>query len=263
MKIGVHTRSAIYASSLLDHEGGVRALLTAKAPRVGTLQGISPGAPVRGLGAFASDGVRVGLQRACPQSTVISGPTTAALAARANASHDLQQMLKDANDTGLLDPECLARLGKAIGVDYFFLGTVSSLNVSNSTRFSPLGLTMVRSDWTTMTLVLQLYHAPTGRIVWQSLGDCTGYTESPAALPISVHVVTSDLCETMVNDLLLGRSRTTQWGTGNEPEHREHEPPSLGRGGNDPTMPDGAEDATPPDSPDVVPDLPADASAAP
>jgi len=227
MKVGVHTRSAIYGNSILERDGGPRAILTAKPPRVGTLQGVSPGAPLRGLGTFASDAVRIGLHRTCPGATVLTGPTTAALAARVGKSRELHQLLDNANSTGILAAEDLAALGKATGLDYFFLGTIGWINISNSTRFNFLGLTIVRSDWTNMNMVLQLYHAPSGRIVWQSGGDCTGYTESAAAVPISVHVVTSDLGEAMLNDLLLGRSRSTMFGTGNEPLHTVPDPPAV------------------------------------
>lgn len=226
MKIGVHTRSAVYAKSVLERDGGARAILTAQPPRVGTLQGVSPGAPLRGLGAFASDAVRIGLHRTCPTATVLTGPTTMALAARAGKSRELHQLLDNANNTGILLAEDLAALGKATGLDYFFLGTIAWININNATRFNPLGLTMVRSDWTNMNMVLQLYHAPSGEIVWQSVGDCTGYTESAAAVPISVHVVTSDLGEAMMNDLLMGRSRSTMFGTGNEPLRAVAEPPA-------------------------------------
>ena len=52
LQVGLHTRSAVYANSLLEQEKGVMAILTANPPRVGTLQGVSPGAPLRGLGAW-------------------------------------------------------------------------------------------------------------------------------------------------------------------------------------------------------------------
>ncbi len=255
VKMGAHTRSAIYANSVLERDGGARAILTAQPPRVGTLQGVSPGAPLRGLGAFASDAVRIGLHRTCPNATVLTGPTTLALAVRAGKSRDLHRLLDHANNTGILLAEDLAALGKATGLDYFFLGTIAWINISNATRFNPLGLTIVRSDWTNMNMVLQLYHAPSGEIVWQSVGDCTGYTESAAAVPISVHVVTSDLGEAMMNDLLMGRSRSTMFGTGNEPLRSVPEPTSGGT-----QTASGApsqEDAyAPADSPEIEPEAP-------
>ena len=75
LKVGLQTRSTIYANSLIEQEKGVHALLTANPPRVGILQGVSPGAPLRGLGPLASDATRVALHRRCEGSTVLSGPT--------------------------------------------------------------------------------------------------------------------------------------------------------------------------------------------
>ncbi len=228
LQVGLHTRSAVYANSLLEQEKGVMAILTANPPRVGTLQGVSPGAPLRGLGTFASDAVRVGLHRQCPQATVLTGPATAGLAARVGRSRELGQLLKDANDSGILAAEDLAALGKATGLDYFFLGTVASHGTTNAVRLNPLGLTMIRSDWTTMNMVLQLYHAPSGRIVWQSVGDSTGYTESAVSNPVSVHAVMSDLASAMLSDLIEGRSRTTVTRVGDGPVRLEAEPDDPG-----------------------------------
>jgi hypothetical protein len=224
LRVGLQTRSAIYANSLLEQDKGVLALLTAKPPRVGILQGVSPGAPLRGLGPLASDAVRVALRRRCPSSTVVSGPTVVGLAARAGKSQELARVLRDANDTGILSAPDLAELGKVTGLDYFFLGIVGSNYVRDATRLSPLGLTMVRSNWTTTSLTLQLWHAPSGRIVWQSVGDCTEYTETVAAAPIPLQSAMAETVSAMVGDLVQGRSRTTLiWVTNRaaqkEPEH--------------------------------------------
>ncbi len=224
VQVGLHTRSAVYVRSLLGPDMDARAILTSNPPRVGTLQGVSPGAPLRGLGTFASDSVRVGLHRQCAGATVLTGPATMALAARVGKSRDLAKMLEDANNSGILAAEDLASISTATGLEYFFLCTIASHNTTNAVRFNPLGLTMVRSDWTTMNMVLQLYHAPSGRIVWQSVGDATGYTESVASNPVSVHAVTSDLASAMIGDLIRGRSRTTLTRVGDGPVQVEAEP---------------------------------------
>ena len=252
MQVGLHTRSAVYARTLLGPDMDARAILTATPPRVGTLQGVSPGAPLRGLGAFASDAVRVGMHRQCPGATVLTGPATLALAARTGKSRDLTKLLEDANNSGILAAEDLAALGSATGLEYFFLATIASQNSTNAVRFNPLGLTMVRSDWTTMNMVLQLYHAPSGRIVWQSVGDATGYTESIASNPVSVHTVTSDLASAMIGDLIRGRSRTTLTRIGDGPVQHEAEPgdpqTQLWTDRNDPDA------YAPADKPEVEPD---------
>lgn len=252
LQVGLHTRSAVYANSLLEQEGGIQPILFAKPPRVGTLQGVSPGAPLRGLGTFASDAVRVGLHRQCPEATVLTGPATLALAAQAGRSRELAKLLEDANNSGILVAEDLASVGKATGLDYFFLATIASHGTSNAVRFNPLGLTMVRSDWTTMNIVLQLYHAPSGRIVWQSVGDSTGYTESVASNPVSVHAVTSDLAAAMIGDLVRGRSRTTLTRVGDGPTRIEAEP------GHPDTYlwreADAVDADTPADAPDIEPE---------
>lgn len=223
LKVGLSTRSAIYANSLLERERGVRTLLTATPARVGTLPGFAPGAPQRGYSAFASDAVRVALYRRCPGSTVLSGPTTVGLAAQAGKSRELAALIRDYNDSGMLQAEALADFGKATGLDYLFACTFVAADVRDAARLSPLGLTMVRSSWTMGNLVLQLWHAPSGRVVWQSVGDCTEYAESVAAGPVSIHAVLAELAGAMVNDLVCGRSRTTFVHVLNQPARKEQE----------------------------------------
>ena len=256
LKVGLQTRSAIYANSLLEQEKGVRALLTAKPSRVGILQGVSPGAPLRGLGPLASDAVRVGLHRRCEDSTVVSGPTVVGLAARAGKSQELARVLRDANDTGILSAPDLAELGKATGLDYFFLAIVGANYVRDSTRFSLLGLTAVRSNWTTSTLTLQLWHAPSGRMVWQSVGDCTEYTETVATAPVPLHIVTAEIAAAMVNDLVQGRSRTTLIWVMNQPA--KSEPEQVSSGAEAHPLPDDATDPAaycPAEQPEIEPEV--------
>ena len=258
LKVGLQTRSTIYANSLLEQEKGVRALLTANPPRVGILQGVSPGAPLRGLGPLASDAVRVALHRRCEGGTVLSGPTVVGLAARAGKSQELARVLRDGNDTGILSAPDLAELGKATGLDYFFLGIVGANYVRDATRFSLLGLTAVRSNWTTSTLTLQLWHAPSGRMVWQSVGDCTEYTETVATAPVPLHIVTAEIAAAMVNDLVQGRSRTTLIWVMNQPARAEPEHAPSGMEAHPLEESSSEVDAyCPADKPEVEPEAPA------
>ena len=252
LKVGLQTRSTIYANSLLEQEKGVRALLTANPPRVGILQGVSPGAPLRGLGPLASDATRVALHRRCEGSTVLSGPTVVGLVARAGKSQELARVLRDANDTGILSAPDLAELGKATGLDYFFLGIVGANYVRDATRFSLFGLTAVRSNWTTSTLTLQLWHAPSGRMVWQSVGDCTEYTETVATAPVPLHIVTAEIAAAMVNDLVQGRSRTTLIWVMNQPARSEPEQAESGADAHPLPEPESGVDAyCPADKPEL------------
>ena len=255
IKVGLQTRSAIYANSLIEEEKGIRAILTADPPRVGILQGVSPGAPVRGFGPFASDAVRVALHRRCPGSTVLSGPTVVGMAAAAGKSRDLAQLLRDANDTGILSAPDLASLGKALKLDYFFLGMVAANDMRDSVRLSQLGLTMVRSHWTVSNLTIQLYHAPSGRMVWQSVGDCTEYVESAAAAPVPLHSVMAEVAGAMIGDLVDGRSRTTLIWVMNQHAVKE---PEVAAGGAEahpvPESPSDPDAYVPADRPEIEPE---------
>jgi hypothetical protein len=255
IKVGLQTRSAIYANSLLERERGIRALLTSDPPRVGILQGVSPGAPIRGFGPFASDAVRVAVHRRCPGSTVVSGPTVVGMAAAAGVSQELARILRDANDTGILPAGDLAALGKALGLDYFFLGMVASNDMRDATRLSQLGLTIVRSHWTVSNLTIQLYHAPSCRIVWQSVGDCTEYVETVAAAPVPLHSVMAEVAVAMIGDLVEGRSRTTLIWVTNQRAVREPEVATSGAQAHPVPEPASDPDAyCPADMPEIEPE---------
>ena len=255
IKVGLQTRSAVYANSLLEQEKGIRAILTADPPRVGILQGVSPGAPVRGFGPFASDALRVAIHRRCPGSTVVSGPTVVGMAAAAGRSQELVRILRDANDSGILPAPDLASLGKALGLDYFFLGMVAANDMLDGVRLTQLGLTMVRSHWTVSNLTIQLYHAPSGRIVWQSVGDCTEYVESVAAAPVPLHSVMAEVASAMINDLIAGRSRTTLIWVTNQGAVKEPEVAASGAEAHPvPELPSDPDAYWPPDKPEIEPE---------
>lgn len=255
IKVGLQTRSAVYANSLLEAGSGPKAILTSNPPRVGILQGSSPGAPVRGLGPFASDAVRVALHRRCPGSTVVSGPTVAGLAAQAGKSNELARLLREAHDTGILNPADLREVGAATGLDWFFLAIVASNDVRDSTRFNFFGVTAVRSNWTTSNLTLQLYHAPTGRIAWQSVGDCTEYTETLSSAPVPLHVVMGELAGVMVNDLVQGRSRTSLlWITNEAEQHEAEHVQDASKASPLPEDPSDIDSYCPADKPEIEPE---------
>lgn len=207
--VGLSTRSTFSSRMQVEQDGGGLAILTASPSRVGVVQGISPSAPLRGIGPFASDAVRVGSLRQYPENTVVFGPEVVSRSAAAGQSATLARLIAGANDSGILLRDELAALGEALGLEYFLLCSVSTSEVRGDSRLNLLGLNAVRSAWTTCNLSMQLYHAPTGAMVWQSIGDCTGYSESVVASPVSMHTVMSDLAQAMIRDLVEGRSRTT------------------------------------------------------
>jgi hypothetical protein len=177
------------------------------------------------------------------------------LAAKAGKSQDLARLLREANDTGILPAPDLAALGEALKLDYFFLGMVASNDMRDATRLSQLGLTIVRSHWTVSNLTIQLYHAPSGRMVWQSVGDCTEYVETVAAAPVPLHSVMAEVAGAMIGDLVEGRSRTTLLWVTNQRAMKE---PEVASGGTEAhPLPEPASDPDaycPADKPEVEPE---------
>jgi hypothetical protein len=71
-----------------------------------------------------------------------------------------------------------------------------------------------------------------------------------------VHVVTSDLGEAMLNDLLAGRSRTTLFGTGNEPLRMEPEHQQAGGNAQGNNSQKDADAYAPANQPEIEPEAP-------
>ena len=132
------------------------------------------------------------------------------------------------------------------------MASVRAHRTRSAPRFSLLGLTAVRSNWTTSNLTLQLYHAPSGRMAWQSVGDCTEYTEAITTAPVPLHVVMAELAGVMVSDLLQSRSRTSLLWITNQKARAE---PERAHGASEahplPDDPSDADEPCPANQPDV------------
>ena len=92
-------------------------------------------------------------------------------------------------------------------------------------------------------------------MVWQSVGDCTEYTETVATAPVPLHIVTAEIAAAMVNDLVQGRSRTTLIWVMNQPARSEPEQAESGAEAHPLPEPESGVDAyCPADKPEIEPE---------
>ncbi|MFM1822555.1 MAG: hypothetical protein RI967_821 [Planctomycetota bacterium] len=130
----------------------------------------------------------------------------------------LQDLLASSRPQSLLPKEGGRRIAERAGVEYLLLPRLVDVHRDNATRFSFAGFSFLRTGWTTIEAALQLWHTPTGMLVWQSTAEATLSTEGVVGISPSVKATMDALLATMLTDLVTGRSSGTVRGRIETPE---------------------------------------------
>ena len=222
IKVGVQTRSQLHAE-LATH----REILTASPPRCAILPAAVSGTSA-GFGPFADQSLarmlddaveHVGSRGllgllASPSDDDDGGPTVLSPADVVNAANpaglggDLKALLASITPGGVLERDKIRRIARLLDVEYLLLPWLAGVHTDNATRFSFAGITVVRTGWTTIEMVMQIWHAPTGRLVWQSTASGTLVGEGVVGTPPSIEPVLDAILLAMLEDFVSGRSET-------------------------------------------------------
>lgn len=143
-----------------------------------------------------------------PKVTAIPASHLASLANARGLYPTVNAMIAGHATAGLLDPAGLARLHEAFAVDFVLLPTLVLVDRNEQTRLGFLGANLLFSSWTRVQVVLQLWRAADGALVWQSIGGGSLDAETPSGIPASMQETLKQVFGVMVDDLLLGRSGT-------------------------------------------------------
>ena len=120
----------------------------------------------------------------------------------------LRSLLQSLQPGNMLEPKGLTELGNLLDVEYLLSPQVVSITTDNATRFSFAGFTFIMNGWITIEATLQLWHAPTGMLVWQSAGQGSLTTENLAGYPPPTQAALNELFATLVGDFISGRRET-------------------------------------------------------
>ena len=140
--------------------------------------------------------------------TVLSPADVVNAANPAGLGGDLKALLASIVPGGVLDRDKLRRIGRLLDVEYLLLPWLVGVHTDNATRFNFAGLTLVRTGWTTVEMVMQIWHAPSGRLVWQSTASGTLVGEGVVGNPPSIQPVLDAILRAMLEDFVSGRSET-------------------------------------------------------
>ena len=84
---------------------------------------------------------------------------------------DLTSLLEDTARDSVADRSRLMPVARALGVEYLMIPWLAGVDTDNANRFTFAGFSFLRTGWISIEITLQLWHAPTGRLVWQSVGS--------------------------------------------------------------------------------------------
>lgn len=140
--------------------------------------------------------------------TVLSPADVVNAANPAGLGGDLKALLASVSPGGVLDRDKLRRIGRLLDVEYLLLPWLVGVHTDNATRFNFAGITLVRTGWTTVEMVMQIWHAPSGRLVWQSTASGTLVGEGVVGNPPPIQPVLDAILRAMLEDFVSGRSET-------------------------------------------------------
>lgn len=119
---------------------------------------------IPGLTALGASGDRRSLSL-YSVSEVVNGVNAAGLAP------ELTALLDDTSKDSIADRAKLRPIAEALGVEYLMIPWLAGVHTDNANRFTFAGLSFIRTGWISIEITLQLWHAPSGHLVWQSVGS--------------------------------------------------------------------------------------------
>ncbi len=202
IQVGVQNRSEQYRQ-MLDPQS----ILSSKTPRCAVLPTFASGSNA-GIASFANVSFAHVARKQINDVNILFH---ADVVNRLNLTGEvdlLNQLLASIDPGDFLERDKLQRVGTSLGVEYLLLPRLVTVITDNATRLSFAGFTFIRTGWTTVELGLQLWHAPTGQLVWQATGSGTLVVENVVGSSPSIQTTLDTLLAAMLLDFVHGRSES-------------------------------------------------------
>ena len=199
IQVGVQNRSEQYRQ-MLDPQS----ILSSKTPRCAVLPTFASGSNA-GIASFANVSFAHVARKQINDVNILFH---ADVVNRLNLTGEvdlLNQLLASIDPGDFLERDKLQRVGTSLGVEYLLLPRLVTVITDNATRLSFAGFTFIRTGWTTVELGLQLWHAPTGQLVWQATGSGTLVVENVAGSSPSIQTTLDALLSAILFDFAEGR----------------------------------------------------------
>lgn len=201
IEVSVQTRAESYR--IIEDPRGV---LFSTPPACAVLPANAGGTP--GFGIFMNTAIEQILREGGVEQSVIGPSESGNLLSEMGLRTQLDALMNSWQPSNVLDPASLRTIGEAMGVRYLLVPYLVTYNTNNNSRITFLGVTFVRTGWTTVQLALQLWHAPTGVLVWQGQGISTLGCEGIIGPPVPTGATIEEALRPMIADFLSGRSES-------------------------------------------------------
>jgi hypothetical protein len=213
VEIGVTTKARTYQDF-----GDPLELMTAVPPRCAVLPAImassgighGPSTNISFADCMQRDYRPFSLLERDPQKAFTAIPYDQSLntAIRAGRYDDLSTLMLQLRSNGLADPTLLRTIGRLLDVEYLLVPAVVSVKVDNASRFTFTGLTFIRTGWISIEGLVGLWHAPTGTLVWQGVGEGTLTAENVVGISPPAQNAIDGLFSALISDFVNLRSES-------------------------------------------------------
>jgi hypothetical protein len=213
VEIGVTTKARTYQDF-----GNPLELMTAVPPRCAVLPAImassgighGPSTNISFADCMQRDYRPFSLLERDPQKAFTAIPYDQSLntAIRAGRYDDLSTLMLQLRSNGLADPTLLRTIGRLLDVEYLLVPAVVSVKVDNASRFTFTGLTFIRTGWISIEGLVGLWHAPTGTLVWQGVGEGTLTAENVVGISPPAQNAIDGLFSALISDFVNLRSES-------------------------------------------------------
>ena len=220
IQVGVQNRSEQYLPMPAP-----KTILSSTPPNCAVLPTFASGSNA-GVASFANLSFAYVARREIKDANILSH---ADVVNRLNTTGDaalLNELLASIDPGDFLGRGELQKVGKSLGVEYLMLPRLADIITDNTTRFSFAGFTFIMTGWTTVEIGLQIWHAPTGQLVWQATGSGTLAGENLVGSSPAIQTTLDALLTAMLIDFIDGRSESVLSMDLPQPKAEEIPPPS-------------------------------------
>ncbi|RPG16390.1 MAG: hypothetical protein CBB69_008145 [Phycisphaera sp. TMED9] len=220
IQVGVQNRSEQYLPMPAP-----KTILSSTPPNCAVLPTFASGSDA-GVASFANLSFAYVARREIKDANILSH---ADVVNRLNATGDaslLNELLASIDPGDFLGRDKLQQVGKSLGVEYLMLPRLADVITDNTTRFSFAGFTFIMTGWTTVEIGLQIWHAPTGQLVWQATGSGTLAGENLVGSSPAIQTTLDALLTAMLIDFIDGRSESVLSMDLPKPKAKKMSPPS-------------------------------------
>lgn len=201
IEVSVQTRAESYRR--IEHP---RKILFASPPATAVLPSNAGSTP--GFGVFMNTSIEKVLRESGAEESVIGPTETGNVLSEMGLRSQLDALMNSWQPSNVLDPQGLEKIGEALGVRFLLVPYLVTYNTNNNSRITFLGVTFVRTGWTTIQVALQLWHTPSGTMVWQGQGISTLGCEGIIGPPVPTGPTIEEAIRPMLEDFIAGRSES-------------------------------------------------------